>query len=124
MTLAISGHLADVAGGVARHGWIVQAIEGEGIRPYAHTVGLLGHGMPELLVTGLQSPAAAHLLNSIAPRWLAGEFRLGSTVAVVVGDAVRSADVLLHAGGLAAVASALYGKEHTMVAELVWTRER
>ncbi|MFD1937566.1 MULTISPECIES: DUF4262 domain-containing protein [Nonomuraea] len=71
MSLAESNLLHDVAAGIQLHGWIVHAVEGEGITPYAYTVGLISQGRPELLV-----------------------------------------------------AAAVYDREHVVVAELVWTREK
>ncbi|GAA2685483.1 DUF4262 domain-containing protein [Nonomuraea recticatena] len=124
MTSTLSPHLAAVVDGVRRHGWIVQAVEGEGITPYAHTVGLLSIGMPELLVVGLPGPVAAHLLNAVAPRWMAGQIPLGGRVTVMVGDTPRTADVVWHTGGLAVAAAAVYGRENVAAAELVWTREK
>lgn len=121
--LASANHLDDVRALIGRHGWAVQAVEGEGITPHAYTVGLTGRGAPELLVIGLPGRVAAAVLNRVAPAWLAGEIPLGGRLDLVIGDSIRSADVLLHAGGLAVVAAAVYGPDRVAVAELVWTRE-
>jgi Domain of unknown function (DUF4262) len=49
------------------HGWAVQFVERDRIRPsYAYTVGLTARDSPELLVTGLSSGRAARLLNAAA----------------------------------------------------------
>ncbi len=53
------------------HGWIVQYVEHDR-RPWAYTIGLHGHGLPELLVTGLAPKKAVWLLNTFAKRTLAG----------------------------------------------------
>lgn len=50
---------------ISDHGWAVQYVESEN-RPFAYTVGLHDHGLPELLITGLSPDIAARVLNSIA----------------------------------------------------------
>lgn len=50
---------------VDRHGWAVQYVESDRA-PFAYTIGLHEHGLPELLVTGLLPQPAARLLNGVA----------------------------------------------------------
>jgi hypothetical protein len=56
---------------IRAHGWAVQAVEHDR-RPYAYSIGLHDHGMPELLVTGLSPPDAAALINWSAAHLVRG----------------------------------------------------
>jgi Domain of unknown function (DUF4262) len=61
-------HLRDLIG---QHGWAVQAVARDRIRPpWAYTVGLTAHGRPELVVTGLPASRAGSLLNDVAAHLL------------------------------------------------------
>src|SRR4051794_10083599 len=52
---------------IARVGWAVQGVEGDGVHPpYAYTVGLTWKGLPELVITGLEPTTAVRLLNGAA----------------------------------------------------------
>lgn len=52
---------------VSWHGWTIQGVERDGIRPpRAYTVGLTKIGKPELVVTGMAVTRAATLLNEVA----------------------------------------------------------
>lgn len=51
---------------IVRHGWTVQYVEGR--RPFAYTIGLRDHGLPELLVTGLAPRPALWLLDNFRKR--------------------------------------------------------
>jgi hypothetical protein len=54
-------------GVIARVGWAVQGVERDRIHPpWAYTVGLTAHDLPELVVTGLPLRPAADLLNAVA----------------------------------------------------------
>ena len=56
---------------IALHGWVVQGVERDGIRPpWAYTVGLTAHGRPELVATGLPIRSAHDLLNVVAEHLL------------------------------------------------------
>jgi hypothetical protein len=55
-------HLQDT---IMCHGWAVQAVEHDK-RPLAYTVGLSDHGLPELLITGLDPTVSHRVLNSLA----------------------------------------------------------
>jgi hypothetical protein len=63
---------------IRAHGWAVQCVE-EDRRPFAYTIGLHAHAMPELLVTGLAPHDAGRLLNWAAAHsvqglgWTAGQ---------------------------------------------------
>jgi Domain of unknown function (DUF4262) len=49
------------------HGWVVQGVERDGMRPpWAYTVGLTGHGRPELVVTGIGLTKGTKVLNGVA----------------------------------------------------------
>jgi Domain of unknown function (DUF4262) len=55
-------HLRSV---VDEHGWSTQFVE-DNRTPYAYTIGLHGHGLPELLITGVSPQRAVRVLNSVA----------------------------------------------------------
>jgi hypothetical protein len=59
---------------IREYGWSVQGAPGPGSRPHwAYTAGLTAQGQPELVVTGLQPPQAARLLNIAADQaWRTG----------------------------------------------------
>lgn len=60
-------YLDFVRGLIDRHGWAVQGVEGDRIRPpWAYTVGLTAFGLPELVVTGMPHGRSANLLNGVA----------------------------------------------------------
>jgi hypothetical protein len=50
---------------ISDHGWAVQFVEDDK-RPFAYTIGLHDHGLPELLVYALAPDVATRVLNSIA----------------------------------------------------------
>ena len=52
------------AGMTEHHGWVVQYVHHER-RPFAYTIGLHNRGLPELLVTGLDSHVSNRVLKSI-----------------------------------------------------------
>lgn len=58
-------YLAELRDVIADHGWVVQYVE-DASRPFAYTIGLSHRGLPELLITGMQSQKSARVLNSIA----------------------------------------------------------
>jgi hypothetical protein len=60
---------------IRKHKWAVQYVEDDK-RPFAYTIGLHAHEMPELLVTGLDPHDAAGLLNWSARHFVRG---LGSS---------------------------------------------
>jgi len=56
-----------VRGLLEQHCWVVVGVRRDRYRPpYSYTVGLTGHGKPELVVTGLPQQRAADLLNDVA----------------------------------------------------------
>jgi hypothetical protein len=70
-------YLEYVSGLIADHGWAVQGVQRDRIRPpWAYSVGLTAYGEPELVVTGLPlrracgliNDVAAHVLHATAPR--------------------------------------------------------
>lgn len=60
-------YLAEVRKTMLRHGWAVQYVEDARV-PYAYTVGLTRHDVPELLVTGVPPQRAVRLLNLVGER--------------------------------------------------------
>lgn len=64
-------HMAET---IRRHGCFIQAVSGEDEHPpFAYTVGLFGLGHPELIVFGLDTESAGHVLN-----WFFARIRDGS----------------------------------------------
>jgi Domain of unknown function (DUF4262) len=59
----IDDYLDSVHAKILEHGWAVQFVENDRT-PYAYTIGLYHHGLPELLVTGVSPQRAQRLLNS------------------------------------------------------------
>ncbi|WP_225933572.1 DUF4262 domain-containing protein [Mycolicibacterium pallens] len=58
-------YLEELQATIRDHGWAVQFVESEN-RPFAYTIGLHDHDLPELLITGLRPEVSASVLNSIA----------------------------------------------------------
>ncbi|AKN17021.1 hypothetical protein MHAE_01890 [Mycobacterium haemophilum DSM 44634] len=50
---------------IRRRGWAVQYVESDRV-PYAYTLGLTRHGLPEFLMTGISPQQAAQLLVGVA----------------------------------------------------------
>src|ERR1700733_15052318 len=60
-------YLAELEAMISCHGWAVQGVERDRIRPpWAYTVGLTALRQPELVVTGMPTLRAARLLNNMA----------------------------------------------------------
>lgn len=72
-------YMDHLRGLIAEHGWAVQGVERDGRHPpWAYTVGLTARHLPELLITGSALPAAAAVLNEMAPR--AGTLSAGEEI--------------------------------------------
>jgi hypothetical protein len=73
---------------IRRHGWALQAVDGdEDGPPYVYTVGLTGFGHPELIVFATAQAAAARLLNDLGALVRAGRGLVaGQRVATPSGD--------------------------------------
>jgi hypothetical protein len=72
--------------------WVVQGVQRDRSRAaYAYTIGLAGHDVPELAVTGLPYQRAVGLLNDVAGRVLDGKVELppGERVALPGGPVVE-----------------------------------
>jgi hypothetical protein len=61
----IDDYLDELRAKMLEHGWAVQHVENDRT-PYAYTIGLHDHGLPELLVTGVSPRRAQRLLNRVA----------------------------------------------------------
>mgnify|MGYP000846760437 FL=1 len=107
---------------VDKHGWAVQYVESDRA-PYAYTVGLHEHGLPELLVTGLPPRRTARLLNGVAGyllrggRPVPGEWIEGPDGQLIAVVAVEHPDAHMN------VAIAFYGRS-VRALQLVWPDER
>lgn len=95
---------------VASHGWAVQAVERERLRPpYAYSVGLTEYGKPELVVTGMGVHRATHLINDVAAHVLHGRApEPGERIPFIGGPVVEFVEVSVPSAHLI-VASELYG---------------
>jgi hypothetical protein len=107
-----------------QHCWIVQGVQRERHRPpYAYTVGLAGHDLPELVVTGMPYDRAVDLLNDAAEQVLqAGPPRPGEVLGLrgrPVIEIVRVAEPRVHLG----VAAALNGPAFAAL-QLVYADDR
>ncbi|MCO1655376.1 DUF4262 domain-containing protein [Pseudonocardia humida] len=73
---------------IRRHGWALQAVDGdEDGPPYVYTVGLSGFAHPELIVFATAQAAAARLLNELGELVRAGYTLVGGQrVAAPSGD--------------------------------------
>jgi hypothetical protein len=96
---------------VDTHGWAVQAVARDRLRPpWAYTVGLTAAGRPELVVTGMSGHRAMHLLNDVAEHVLhTGALAPGEQLALEGGpfiEVVRLSEPTAHLF----VALELYGK--------------
>ena len=58
-------YLDEMYATMMRYGWAVQYVESTRV-PFAYTLGLTRHDLPELLVTGVSPQRAARLLNGVA----------------------------------------------------------
>ena len=61
----IEDYLDVLRGKMLRRGWTVQYVERVRV-PFAYTVGLTNHTLPELLVTGISPHRAVELLDTVA----------------------------------------------------------
>jgi hypothetical protein len=104
---------------VVKHGWAVQFVESD-TRPYAYTIGLHEHGLPELLVTGMTPQPAVRLLNTIAEYLVEGG-RPTPGHRITVADGAERLEVVQveHPDAHMNVAVAFYGRDlHAL--QLVW----
>lgn len=91
---------------IERHGWALISGVGAGGHHATYTVGLTAQFLPELVVYGLDEPAAAALLNAVAAKMVEdGELNAGDRlvdvltggrgVAVIELDPVDAADLAM-----------------------------
>ncbi|OHV05725.1 DUF4262 domain-containing protein [Mycobacterium talmoniae] len=107
---------------VDKRGWAVQYVEDERT-PYAYTVGLHEHGLPELLVTGLAPQPTALLLNNLAAYLMEGGKPIpGELIATPDGPPLEVVQVE-HPDAHMNVAVAFYGPDLRAL-QLVWADER
>ncbi len=60
----VDDYLAEIRAKIRGRGWTVQYVEDDRV-PYAYTIGMTRHGLPELLMTGVSPPRALQLLGGI-----------------------------------------------------------
>jgi hypothetical protein len=117
-------YLGYLRGLLEEHCWIVIGVRGDRYRPpFSYTVGLVGHGRPELVVTGLPQQRAADLLNDVAAHVLHADAPTpGERVPLTGGpliEIVRVAEPSAHLG----VAAKFSGSELTAI-QLVYADDR
>lgn len=117
-------YLAHLRELLQRHCWIVQGVQRERSRaPYAYTVGLIAHGRPELVVTGLPYDRAADLLNGVAEHLLhAAAPRAGEVLPLRGGPVIEIVQVA-EPGVHLPVAAAINGAGFTAL-QLVYADDR
>jgi Domain of unknown function (DUF4262) len=104
----LQDYLDHVSSLIAQHGWAVQAVRRDRLRPpFAYTVGLTAMNKPELVVTGMSATRAAALLNDVAAHMLHAEIpEPGERVPLIGGTLIEFVEVqtptahLLRAGDL------------------------
>jgi len=103
-------YLRYVRGVIAEYGWAVQGVERDRIHPpWAYTVGLTGHGEPELVVTGLPLRRAAVLLDDVAEHVMhAAAPRPGEQIALRDGPLIEIVKVAVPSAHLV-MAVEMYG---------------
>lgn len=107
---------------ILSHGWAVQYVEDDRA-PFAYTIGLTRHGLPELLVTGVSPERALHLLNDVALSAVPGNPRTPGEQLVLSSGSVVEVVAVEHPDAHLYFAVAFYG-DVMRALQLVWTDER
>lgn len=107
---SVADYLDHLRGVIAEHGWAVQGVEPDRLRPpWAYTAGMTESGLPELVVTGLSFHRAANLLHAVAGHALHARCpRPGDRVRLVAGPLIQIVKVD-HPDVHLVTATALYG---------------
>jgi hypothetical protein len=115
-------YLDELRASIRIHGWVVQSVDDDRL-PFAYTIGLHDHGLPELLVTGLPQENAARLLNDVAVAAVGGRaFEPGAHIAVGDGPLLEIVEVD-HPDAHLNFAVALGGRDIRAL-QLVWSDDR
>ena len=103
-------YLEYVNGLIAGHGWAVQGVQRDRIRPpWAYSVGLTTYGEPELVVTGLPLRRACGLIDDVAAHVLhASAPRPGEQIALLDGPLIEIVKVAVPSAHLV-TAVEIYG---------------
>jgi transposase len=85
-------HVRDV---IACHGWAMQGVQRDRIRPpWAYTVGLTSRDRPELVVTGMPMARASELLHDVASHVLHADApRPGEQIPLCGGPVIEIVEV-------------------------------
>lgn len=114
----VDDYLDEIRRKIRRAGWAVQYVEDDRV-PYAYTIGLTPHGLPEFLMTGISPQLALRVLGGItdsAPDVdvpIPGERRVFSGGTLVEVVEVEHPDAHMNA------AIAIYGPD-VRALQLVW----
>lgn len=115
-------YLDEMYATMMRHGWAVQYVESTRV-PFAYTLGLTRHDLPELLVTGVSPQRAARLLNGVARKSVGrGAPVPGTQFTVPSGPLIEIVEVE-HPDAHLNFAVAFFGSE-TRALQLVWADQR
>ena len=106
----------------ARTGWAVQYVEDDR-RPFAYTIGLTEHGLPELVVTGVSPRRAARMLNRFAELFVQRGAPLPGEKIPMLGGALVEIIEVEHPDAHLYVAVAFYGSRLRAL-QLVWADGR
>lgn len=107
---------------MTKHGWAVQYVESRR-RPFAYTLGLTRHDLPELAVTGVPPQRAVGLLNAVAFTTVnRGELTAGARMTLPSGTRVELVEVE-HPDAHLKFAAAFFASEIRAL-QVVWADER
>ena len=119
----VDDYLDVIRGKIRGRGWTVQYVEGDRV-PYAYTIGMTRHGLPEFLMTGISPERALELLGGIAEAaaevaWDVDVPTPGARLTLPGPTLVEVVEVE-HPDAHLKAAIAIYGSE-VRVLQLVWS---
>lgn len=121
--MTVEDHLENVRSRLTRERFVVQSVTGSACRAeFSYTVGLTGHGLPELIVTGARRADAARLVG------LWGEYLLDESL-VLPGETLESGPFVMEAVAVERpqdhllLATAVYG-DAVRALQLAWADGR
>jgi hypothetical protein len=103
---------------VRRNGWAVQYVEDER-RPFAYTIGLTRHGLPELMMTGVCPDCAWRSLNGAARKVLDGDSLVPGMQTTLPDGQLVEVVYVTHPDAHLGWAVIMFG-ERVMALQLVW----
>ncbi|HTY34079.1 DUF4262 domain-containing protein [Mycobacterium sp.] len=121
----VDDYLDVIRGKIRGRGWTVQYVEDR--VPYAYTIGLAGHGLPEFLMTGVSPLRALEVLGGLAESaaevvWDVDAPKPGARLALPGPTLIEVVEVE-HPDAHMNVAIAIHGSE-VRALQLVWADAR